>query len=188
MSGLFKLGKMTLQSLFSKPATVAYPAEPREYYPMTRGQVSIDIAACIQCGTCERGCPTGCLAVDKANYTWSINRYQCVQCQHCVRSCPVHCLTMRHNYTESATEKHVDVYGLTPAQRAVKDAEARARAEKQAKAREAALAKKRAKAQAEKGGAEKAAGTGAASAAKGGAGTTAGSGDASGGDEGARNA
>lgn len=146
MSGGFKLGKMTLHSLFSKPATELYPTVKHEYFPMTRGMVMIDIDRCIQCGTCARGCPTECLSVDKANHTWSINHFQCVQCQHCVRSCPVHCLTMDPHYTPSATEKHIDVYMPSAARLAELKAQEKERAEKQARARAAAEAKKKAKA------------------------------------------
>lgn len=144
MAGLFKLGKMTLGSLFSKPVTEQYPFVEHPYTPATRGHVVNDVSRCIMCGICVRGCPAGCLNVDKKEYTWSIDRYQCVQCKHCVLSCPVGCLSMDAAYTPSSTEKHVDVYGLTPAQREAREAEARAKAERQAKAREAALAKKKA--------------------------------------------
>ena len=41
--GEFKLGRMTLKSLFSKPATKLYPIEAPAYYPETKGHIVIDI-------------------------------------------------------------------------------------------------------------------------------------------------
>ena len=55
--GTFKLGKMTLRSLFHKPATVRYPYEKRDLetlFPHMRGHVVNDIDTCILCGMCQR--------------------------------------------------------------------------------------------------------------------------------------
>ena len=48
--GSFKLGKMTLRSLFGKPETVMYPLEKRDIPAGHRGMVEIDMAKCILCG------------------------------------------------------------------------------------------------------------------------------------------
>lgn len=108
----FKLGRMTLKSLFSKPATELYPFQPHEYFELTRGQVMIDIEACISCGSCARVCPTDCLSVSRPEHTWTINRYQCVQCKSCVRVCPTKCLVMEPSFKPVTDEKQIDVYGL----------------------------------------------------------------------------
>ena len=55
--GSFKLAKMTMRSLFSKPATVRYPYEKRDIerlFPAMRGHVVNDVEACIMCGMCQR--------------------------------------------------------------------------------------------------------------------------------------
>lgn len=148
MSGAFKLGKMTLNSLFSKPATTSYPAQPAQYYPDTRGQIHNDIDKCIFCGTCTRNCPSDSLSIDKDAYIWSINRFSCVQCGCCVRVCPTKCLSMEIDYTPSAEDKRIDDYVVSNAEKAKRDAEKRAKAERQAKLREEALAKKKAAAEA----------------------------------------
>ncbi|MBM6998667.1 4Fe-4S binding protein [bacterium] len=148
MQGAFKLGRMTLSSLFSKPATTSYPLEPAEYVPGTRGTVVNDIDRCIFCGTCQRNCPSDSITVDRNAYTWQINHYSCVQCKCCVRGCPVQCLSMDVNYTPSATEKHLDAYTVSKAERVKRDAEKRAKAEKAAKLKAEALAKKKAEAEA----------------------------------------
>lgn len=138
----FKLGRMTLKSLFSKPATELYPFQPHEYFELTRGQVMIDIEACISCGSCARVCPTDCLSVSRPEHTWTINRYQCVQCKSCVRVCPTKCLVMEPSFKPVTDEKQIDVYGLNDEQKAKAEAAAREKAEKQKRAREEAAAKK----------------------------------------------
>lgn len=64
--GSFKLGKMTLRSLFGKPETVMYPLEKRDIPAGHRGMVEIDMAKCILCGICVKRCPCSAIEVDKA--------------------------------------------------------------------------------------------------------------------------
>ena len=97
--GGFKLGKMTLRSLFGKPATVRYPYEKRELYPAMRGHIVNDIDACILCGMCARVCPADALVVDRKAGDWTINPYKCVQCANCVRECPKSSLSMEREST-----------------------------------------------------------------------------------------
>ena len=108
--GSFKLGKMTLRSLFSKPATVRYPYEKRELeslFPALRGHVVNDLDACILCGMCQRVCPAGAITVDRKAGDWSIDPYSCIQCANCVHECPKKCLSMNVHATEPATEPQV---------------------------------------------------------------------------------
>ena len=112
--GGFKLGKLTMRSLFSKPATVQYPFEKREPYAAMRGHVEIDIDACILCGMCQRACPASAITVDRKAGNWEINPFMCVQCANCVRECPKKCLSMGLLPTEPSVEltpvaKHKDM-------------------------------------------------------------------------------
>ncbi len=71
--GGFKLGKMTLRSLFGKPETVRYPFEEPEHPAALRGKVVFNLDNCIYCGICEKRCPTGAISVNKKDSTWSID-------------------------------------------------------------------------------------------------------------------
>lgn len=102
--GGFKLGKMTLRSLFSKPETVRYPFEERKHSECMKGIVECDPKDCIYCGICEKRCPTNAIKVNKAEKTWSINHFACIQCRSCVRECPKSCLTMDPVLIHPSTE------------------------------------------------------------------------------------
>ncbi|MDO4589810.1 MAG: 4Fe-4S binding protein [Slackia sp.] len=106
--GNFKLGKMTLRSLFGKPETILYPEQTRFQPKGLKGQVVNDIDACILCSICAKRCPTDAITVDKKDGSWSIDRFKCVQCGTCVRDCPKTSLRMDSNYPAPAAEKSVD--------------------------------------------------------------------------------
>lgn len=158
--GSFNLAKMTLGSLFKKPATVRYPYEKRDIpglFPHMRGHVVNDVENCIMCGMCARVCPADAITVDRKAGDWTIDPYRCIQCSSCVNDCPKHCLSMDVYNTEPTTELHtVTEHKDMPAKPAAKAAGAGAAKpkreltpEQQARveaARKAAAAKKAAKA------------------------------------------
>lgn len=146
--GSFKLGKMTLKSLFTKPITVKYPFEEPEHPAALRGMVSYDHTDCNYCGVCAKRCPTGCIEVDRQSQTWSINHFGCIQCASCVRECPKSCLGMEPVLKHPSTQKSVQVCERPEpteeekAELARKEAEkaARIKAAKEAKAAKAKAA------------------------------------------------
>lgn len=139
--GSFKLGKMTLRSLFKKPETVLYPFETREQPDDLKGSVVVDIKKCTLCQVCEKRCPTGSIKVDKGNETWSIDRFDCIQCRTCVRDCAFNCLSMNPDYKKPSVEKSVDSYKKPELTEEEKAEKARKEAEKAARIKAAKEAK-----------------------------------------------
>lgn len=107
--GNFKLGKMTLRSLFKKPETIMYPAQTRHQPEGLKGHIVNEIDTCILCGICEKRCPTDAIKVAKKDGVWQIDRFRCVQCGTCVRECPKDSLSMNPNYPTPAPKKSVEV-------------------------------------------------------------------------------
>ncbi len=116
--GEFKLGRMTLKSLFSKPATKLYPIEAPQYYERTKGHVVINTDLCRFDGSCANLCPTGALDVDRKALTWAIDRFKCIQCRNCIEVCAEDALTMDPLYAEPSAEHTVSVYEVTSEDRA----------------------------------------------------------------------
>ncbi|MCR5202916.1 MAG: 4Fe-4S binding protein [Lachnospiraceae bacterium] len=102
---IMEFAKTALKNMFKEPATLNYPAEPREYPERTRGHIVIDINECIFCGMCMRNCPPRAITVDRAKGTWTLNRFDCIQCNYCSTVCPKKCLKIVPGYTEPAEEK-----------------------------------------------------------------------------------
>ena len=120
--GTFKIGKVVMNSLFKKPATLMYPVIPRQWQERTRGHIDIDVTACILCGMCSRKCPTDAITVDKASSTWTIERMQCIQCGCCVDVCPKKCLAMLPDYTTPDVEKTIDTFDIPKVEKPGKEA------------------------------------------------------------------
>ena len=110
--GFFKLGGMTLGSLFKKPETVKYPFESKPAPEGLKGHIAIDVDRCILCGMCMRSCTTDCITVDRAARTWAIQPFQCIQCGYCVSECPKNCLTMEPTYTKPSTSKKMMTFEI----------------------------------------------------------------------------
>ena len=100
----YKITKLVLKSLFSKPATLMYPFVKRDFFVNTRGQVAIKISDCIFCSICAKKCPTGAIEVMRDEKTWSINRLLCISCGACVEQCPKKCLKLETFYSQPLAE------------------------------------------------------------------------------------
>ena len=158
--GVFKLGGMTMRSLFKKAPTRKYPYEKRELFERSRGQIKMDdMKACILCGTCMRQCPADAIVVDRKAETWKYWPYKCIACDACVRGCPVHVLSSVQERPPVTTDpKPIELKKppLTPEELAEKkrkeeEKKAKIQAAKEAKAkREAAKKAAEEKAAAEK--------------------------------------
>lgn len=101
----FQNAKTVLKSLFSRPATLMYPAKPAKKTPLSRGHVTIDPAKCITCRSCQRKCPTQAILVEVKEKTWQIDQMRCIVCDCCVEVCPTKCLTMDTQYPVALTAR-----------------------------------------------------------------------------------
>ena len=145
----FKLGRMTLKSLFSKPATKLYPIEKPHFFEQTKGRIHIEVDTCKYCGLCANVCPTGAISVDRKALTWEIDRFRCIQCRSCIEACREDALLMHNHYTDPADERVVEVYQATPEERARREKTAAEKAERAARLKAEMAAKKKAEAQAQ---------------------------------------
>ena len=101
----FQMTKTVLRSLFTRPATLMYPAKPAKKTANTRGHVKINPDGCITCRSCQRKCPTQAICVEVKEKTWQIDQMRCVVCAVCVDVCPTKCLTMDNQYRPAMTAR-----------------------------------------------------------------------------------
>jgi ech hydrogenase subunit F len=101
----FQMTKTVIKNLFSRPATLMYPAKPAKKTPLTRGHVKINPDGCITCHSCQRKCPTQAICVEVKEKTWQIDQMRCVVCSVCVDVCPTKCLTMDTQYRPAMTAR-----------------------------------------------------------------------------------
>jgi formate hydrogenlyase subunit 6/NADH:ubiquinone oxidoreductase subunit I len=109
---------VTLSWLFRRPYTVQWPdklekpleeALPERY----RGLLEVDVRLCMACGSCERSCPIGCIAMsmDKDPVTkerfitgFQINASKCMYCGLCVEACPTQAIQHTRVFAASHAE------------------------------------------------------------------------------------
>jgi NADH-quinone oxidoreductase chain I len=99
---------ITLKQFFTKPLTVQYPKERRQFQPRFRGAVVMltnwetKREKCVGCGLCARICPTRAISMitmddpdkDRAPVVYDLNLGRCCYCGYCVEACPVEALAM----------------------------------------------------------------------------------------------
>jgi len=113
---LFTMTKTVTKNLIAGPATLMYPKRKRDFTPITRGSIAIDINTCIFCGICSKRCPTHALAVSKdPTKEWEIDRLKCCMCNLCVEVCPKKCLLTLNQYFPPVREKGMGIHRENPA-------------------------------------------------------------------------
>ena len=84
----FTMSMLALKWALKKPSTSCYPFEPRVELPGSRGSLVFARDSCVYCTVCAKKCPTGALAVNRAQKRWTIDRLRCITCGYCVEVCP----------------------------------------------------------------------------------------------------
>src|SRR5438045_9449883 len=72
--------------------TSAYPAEPPQIAPATRGLPALDALRCTREAACVAVCPTAAIALGTAD--WTVDAGRCVFCGACERACPTGAISL----------------------------------------------------------------------------------------------
>lgn len=89
----FRILKLAVISLFTKPFTTKFPFEPYEPIKEFRGRPRYDEKECIGCGACAEVCPSSCIDVidetdaEQPNRTLVQHLDACICCGQCERYC-----------------------------------------------------------------------------------------------------
>jgi formate hydrogenlyase subunit 6/NADH:ubiquinone oxidoreductase subunit I len=94
MTSWMPMVPQAVRNLFSRPATLRYPAVPLEPVAGARGQVLLNLEACVYCGLCARKCPCVAISVSRDLKQLALEQLKCVSCGLCVDACPKRCLSM----------------------------------------------------------------------------------------------
>ncbi len=105
MKGPAKMASLLISSLFKKPATVSYPAEPMRMPRGFRGKIEFTSDRCIGCKMCMRDCPSAAIEIIKVGdkrFEARFNLSRCIYCAQCVDSCNKDALAYTDNYELAA--------------------------------------------------------------------------------------
>lgn len=105
-------------SIFKKPATNLYPAEPLDMAKNYRGKLKFHPDKCIGCQMCVRDCPAKAInikTVGEKKFACEINLGKCIYCAQCVDSCPKKALesTVEVELAQLDSEKLKVVFNAT---------------------------------------------------------------------------
>ncbi len=134
MSSILDLAKgmgVSLQHLFSKPATRSYPEEPAEIKARFRGRHHLlrhpdtGLEKCIGCSLCAAACPSYAIYVEAAENDqdnpvsageryasiYEINMLRCIFCGMCEEACPTGAVVLGHEFELSDFRYQDFTYG-----------------------------------------------------------------------------
>ena len=97
-----------LRNFLRKRTTVSFPYGPLDLGESYRGQVAVDIDACVGCGRCARDCPTGSLVVERLDGGGIriLHFYdRCASCGQCVISCGPKAIRLEPSFRAGAPSR-----------------------------------------------------------------------------------
>ncbi len=103
-----KIVDLVMTSLFRRPATVRYPAEPLPMPERFRGMLLYFASQCTGCKLCMRDCPADAITIRKVGerrYEAVIDRGRCIMCAQCVDVCLKKALAISPNVELAQTRR-----------------------------------------------------------------------------------
>jgi NADH-quinone oxidoreductase subunit I len=112
--------RITLSQFFKPTVTVHYPHEALKMPARYRGHIELvrdpatGMSLCIACKSCEKACPSDCIAVDgekregekkKSATQFTVDFTKCSLCGSCVEVCPTDALRFSKNYNLAGTQR-----------------------------------------------------------------------------------
>ena len=111
--------RITLGQFFKPTVTMHYPHESLKMAPRFRGHIVLvrdpeGKSLCIACKSCEKACPSDCIAVDgikregekrKSVTDFRLDFTKCSLCGSCVEVCPTDALEFSRAYNLASTSK-----------------------------------------------------------------------------------
>ncbi len=102
-----------IKNLFSKPATIKYPAVKAEVFDAFRGRIIFKQSECIGCDMCARVCPAKAIKiissekapVGKRMFDCLMDLNHCVYCAQCVDACPKNALASSKDFELAQLDK-----------------------------------------------------------------------------------
>ena len=117
--------RITITQFFKPQVTVNYPHQSLKMPARYRGHIELvrdpqtGMSLCIACKSCEKACPSDCIAVDgvkkegekrKSATDFKVDFTKCSLCGSCVEVCPTDALQFSRRYNLASTSR--DAYYL----------------------------------------------------------------------------